>query len=163
MQHAEVTMDHTIGIGDYIIVNNLEDRLITHALGSCVAVVFYCSRSKIGGMIHIALPKSRNERDAIDKPAYFADSGLKLMFDQIHKINKLSFNEMDIIIVGGAESIRITDTFKIGPKNLEEVYQILGQKGLKYDNRETGGNNSRTIVMDLKTGLLSVRKQPLII
>lgn len=156
-------MDHTIGIGDYIIVNNLEDRLITHALGSCVAVVFYAPKSEVGGMIHIALPKSRSKDDERIKPAYFADIGMKMMFHHLQNKFDINLKDIKIMVVGGAESIRKTDTFKIGPKNLEEVINILNLKGLKFDKSETGGNISRTIVMDLKTGALSVRKQPLII
>jgi chemotaxis protein CheD len=156
-------MDHTIGIGEYIIVNNLEDRLITHALGSCVAVVFYAPKSEVGGMIHIALPKARDKDNERFKPGYFADVGLKLMFHQMQNKLKLNLNEIRITVVGGADSIRQTDTFKIGPKNLEEVFKILNHKGLNFDTNETGGHVSRTIVMELKTGILSVRKQPLII
>ena len=49
-------MNHIVGIGGIAIAVDEKDCIITHALGSCVAVTFYDNITKVAAMIHIALP-----------------------------------------------------------------------------------------------------------
>jgi chemotaxis protein CheD len=50
-----------IGIGEYIITDSTDETITTHALGSCVALILYCKKTKHTAMAHIALPKPSEE------------------------------------------------------------------------------------------------------
>ena len=75
-----------VGIGD-VTVSGGEKEIKTYALGSCVALVVWDSMLKVGGMVHVALPESEiNPEKARDKPGYFADTGLPVLFAELKKI-----------------------------------------------------------------------------
>lgn len=155
-------MDYIIGIGEYAIVSGFDDRIVTHALGSCVAVTFYCQTTKVGAMIHIALPKySGNHIDS--KPGYYADLGLPMLINQLKLKYNFDFDHAKINVFGGANSKRQVDTFMIGPRNLEEVNRILFEHKLTFDATKTGGYVSRTIELNLSSGIVNIKQQPLII
>lgn len=156
-------MDYNIGIGEYMISRRRGDRLITHALGSCVAVTFYLKDKNIGGMIHIALPKAKEAIVDVKKRSYYADVGLPLMINELKSKYGCNLNELDIRMFGGADSINPKDQFRIGEKNLLVVEAILKDYALKFDKTETGGVKSRTIEMDLQTGVIKIRKQSIVI
>ncbi len=48
----------TVGVGDLKIANS--PKIIKTSLGSCMGVVLYDSINKIGGLLHLMLPK-RND------------------------------------------------------------------------------------------------------
>ena len=59
----------TVGISDMKILKN-EGTLITYALGSCIGICVYDETNKLGGMVHIMLPRSlRKPGDNIYKYA----------------------------------------------------------------------------------------------
>ena len=59
-----------IGIGDYGASRTYGDKLITYALGSCVALVLTDPRSGVTGMAHIALPKPGKDNKNRPAPGY---------------------------------------------------------------------------------------------
>ncbi len=66
-----------VGIGEWIVSNDPREAIKTFALGSCVAVVIYDVRLRVGGMIHIALPDaSIDPARAAIRQGYFATSVL---------------------------------------------------------------------------------------
>ena len=77
-----------VGIGEFSASSDIDSVIKTYALGSCVAVIFYDSVNKVGGMIHIALPDSEiNMEKAERHPAYFANTGLPLLFKKMNECN----------------------------------------------------------------------------
>ena len=55
-----------IGIGDMKVLRQ-EGTLITYALGSCIGITLYDPVIKLGGLLHVMLPKAgaQARRDAI--------------------------------------------------------------------------------------------------
>ncbi|GAB1483918.1 hypothetical protein MASR2M78_27350 [Treponema sp.] len=47
-----------VGIGEWAVSKSIDDVIKTYALGSCVAVIIYDAKAKVGGLIHVALPDS---------------------------------------------------------------------------------------------------------
>ena len=62
-------------------VGKSPDVLITIGLGSCVGIALYDDISKVGGLIHIMLPKSNDTENL--KPAKYADTGIPLMIEKM--------------------------------------------------------------------------------
>src|SRR5690606_5547237 len=68
-----------VGIGEFAIAHGGTDVLVTHALGSCVAVCIYDPEADVAGMLHVLLPDSRiSPQRASEQPAAFADTGVPL-------------------------------------------------------------------------------------
>jgi len=70
-----------VGIGEFAVSNDRESQIVTHALGSCVAICLWDPVAGVGGLIHILLPDSLiNPPRALQQPAAFADTGIPLLF-----------------------------------------------------------------------------------
>jgi chemotaxis protein CheD len=80
-------MRYDIGIGHLKTSSTQGDEIKTYALGSCVAVILYDRKTKIAGMIHIALPESAVNTDkAKSLPGYFVDTGLPLLLKEFKEL-----------------------------------------------------------------------------
>ena len=73
-------MKKIVGVGDLKISSNINDTIITHALGSCLGITAYDPIYKIGGMVHVMLPLSKADPEkAKAKPAMYVDTGFSLL------------------------------------------------------------------------------------
>jgi chemotaxis protein CheD len=155
-------MDKIVGIGEGIISNDEKDTIKTFALGSCVAITVYCSLNKIAGMAHVVLPSfDKPSRDSSNmNPYYYAATAVPFLINEICTNYGCFRNKLRIKLFGGANSIRINDTFKIGQKNIAVVKKILTDLNLLYCDKETGGTFSRTVYIDVSTGNTSVIVYP---
>lgn len=155
-------MDLIIGMGEYI-VTDAEDAIIrTFALASCVAVTVYSPTKKAAGMIHIVLPAPLHDRDGISRPGYFAETGIPLLLDAMFTQYGCSREELQVQMYGGSESKLSLDIYNIGKKNIDTVKRKLLEMGLKVQKTDLRGNDSRSISMEAKTGLVVVHRQPII-
>ena len=149
------------GIGELIFSQNADDILKTYALSSCVAVIVYNPLKKKAGLIHIALPNHENIEVIKKRPYYFANTGVPLLIDGMCQKYGCYKDDLKITLIGGAMSKRIDDIFNIGIKNLQMIKKILNNYNLKYQATEIGGMLSRTVEIDVATGLIEVYSQPI--
>lgn len=156
-------MQKIVGIGEMVVSNNIEDTIKTFALASCVGVVAYSSYKKVGGMIHIALPKPPNGKEGDARCCYYASTGIPRFINLMCKNYGCIKEELTISIYGGANSIRSNDIFNIGRKNLKAVRNILNEMNLKFNDIETSRNVSRTIELNVFNGMVKVVYQKIII
>ena len=71
----------TVGIADCRTSGNDGDCLVTHALGSCIAVGIHDPVAAVAGLLHIMLPESSLDRaKASVQPFMFADTGIPALF-----------------------------------------------------------------------------------
>ena len=146
-----------VGMADYK-VGRSPSILISYGLGSCIGVSLYDPVSKIGGLLHIMLPDSRQAR-ASDNPAKFADTGLPLMLNDVlaQGANK---SRLVAKLAGGAQMFAFanaTDIMKVGTRNVEAVKQVLRTMGIKLLAEDTGGKYGRTVQIDLSNGVYKVK------
>ena len=91
-----------VGIGDMGIATGPEGVIVTHALGSCVAVCIYDPLSRTGGLLHFLLPESRiNPSRAHGQPCAFADTGIPMFFQAAFG-RGLVKRSCQVKLVGGA-------------------------------------------------------------
>ena len=144
-----------VGIGD-IIVSSGDDEIKTYALGSCVALVVWDKSIRAGGMIHIALPEGNiNPDKARDKPGYFADTGLPILFNELKKIGA-NRRSCWVKLIGGSSILDENNTFDIGRRNSLAVKKYLWKIGLALTAEDIGGNISRTVGLKLPLGELTI-------
>lgn len=146
-----------IGMGEIIVSSSPRDVLTCIGLGSCIAVSAYDRVSKVGGMIHIVLPKHHSDNPA--EFSKFADTGVPLMLARVIQ-NGGNKDRLIVKIAGGAQmtvSPGLKDTFKTGEKNLVNILAALEKVNVGLAAADVGGTLGRTIRMDIATGIVTVK------
>lgn len=145
-----------VGVGAYA-VGGAPDELVTYALGSCIGVVAYDPISKAGGLWHVMLPDSKvNPERAEREPGVFADSGVQPFFEALAQAGASS-RRMRIWLAGGSDSAQLGLRFEIGKRNLLAVRRQLWLRGHLVEGEDCGGQQSRTLRLDLGSGRVQVR------
>lgn len=133
--------------------------LKTTGLGSCVGIVLFDQKNKIGGLAHIMLPSSKLATNEQINSAKYADTAVPILLDSM--LN-LGAERRSIIgkLVGGAQMFQFksaNDMLRIGPRNVEASKLILKNLGIPIIAEDTGGSYGRTIELDVNTGVLQIR------
>lgn len=149
--------DIHVGIGEYKIALS-PNRLVTLGLGSCVGVSLWDPLTKIGGLLHIMLPNSRDFTKIV-KPEKYADLGIPLIISNLVR-QGAGQNRMIAKLVGGAQMFTGADKkqlFNIGERNIEMSRKILKEITIRITAEEVGGNKGRTMYLDTATGEVLIR------
>jgi chemotaxis protein CheD len=146
----------TVGIGELAVSDQPGAIIVTHALGSCIAVCLWDPDRRIAGMIHVLLPESRiNPQRAAEQPAAFADSGIPMLFQAAYKLGAVK-SRLRVRLVGGAEVAGEGGTFNIGRRNLLATKNVLWRNGVLIEKEEVGGRTVRTVHLAVGDGRLDV-------
>lgn len=132
--------------------------LISYGLGSCVGISLYDPQTKVGGLLHIMLPDSKQSR-ATDNPAKFADTGIPLMLDEVIKLGAVR-SRLVAKLAGGAQMFAFanaTDVMRVGVRNVAASKEILQKLGIRIVGEDTGANYGRTVQIDLGNGVYTVK------
>ena len=153
---------HVVGIGEFAVSTGREDVLVTHALGSCIAVCIWDPTTLVAGLLHLLLPDSRiNPQRAKEQPAAFADTGIPLLFQSAYA-KGLQKNRCLVRLVGGAEVAGSGATFDIGKRNILATKNILWRNGVLIKGEDVGGKAVRTVnffAADGRVQITSAREQ----
>ncbi|OEU80465.1 MAG: chemotaxis protein CheD [Desulfobacterales bacterium S5133MH4] len=146
-----------VGISDLKVSGNVEDVLITYALGSCVGVMVYDSIVKVGGLLHYMLPDSSIDGNKAQKnPAMFADTGIPLLFKSCYKLGAEK-KQMIIKIAGGAGIPDDMNYFRIGQKNITALRKMFWTNNVVIDAEDIGESHNRTVQLHISTGKVLVK------
>ncbi len=145
-----------VGIGEFAVSNKKEDVIITHALGSCIAVCVWDPTNFVAGLLHFLLPDSRiNPTRAKDQPAAFADAGIPLLFQTAYKYG-LQKNRCIVRLAGGAEVAGHGASFDIGKRNILAAKNLLWRNGVLIKAEDVGGKAVRTVNLYVADGRLQI-------
>jgi chemotaxis protein CheD len=150
-----------IGIGDVKASNIPGSVLKTFALGSCIGVAILAPRPQTGtrpvaGLLHLALPDSSiNQKLALEKPAYFADTGIPLLIKKMLD-HGCQYSDLTIKIAGGANIMDPENRFNIGGRNAIAVKKLLWRYRLGAIAEDIGDSISRTMTVDLNAGRMTI-------
>jgi chemotaxis protein CheD len=149
--------DLIVGISDIKITNNLDDVIITYALGSCIGIVVYDPVAKVGGLLHYMLPDSTlDDKKAREKPAMFADTGIPLLFKSCYAMGAEK-KRMIVNVAGGASILDDANFFRIGQKNITAMRKIFWKNNVMIKAEDTGANYNRTLRLEMMMGKVFVR------
>ncbi len=150
-----------VGIADMVVSRGPDELLVTYALGSCLGIVIHDPVAKVGGLLHAMLPSSGvNTERAIANPARFVDTGVPALFKQAYRLGAVK--ERIIVKVAGGASMSNNDendSFQIGKRNLIALKKLLWKNGVLLRSLETGGNVSRTVSIEVGSGITIVKVQ----
>lgn len=123
-------------------------------LGSCVALCLWDARARVGGMNHYLLPG-----DGLNPPEDLTNGRLAnqtLLFEMLK--NGATLQTLQGAVVGGGQLFPENDIFAIGANNAAVAEFILGQYRVPMVFQRVGGQLSRSVEMDVLSGLLTVRE-----
>jgi chemotaxis protein CheD len=142
----------TVGIGDCKVSNDPSDTIVTHALGSCIAIMLYDPMAKVAGLLHYMLPESDIDRDrATKQPFLFADTGIPLLLENARRLGAVKGRSV-VMAAGGAQMLDPNGAFNIGQRNHVAMRKICRKAGIIVHKEEIGGTSSRTVRVSVSNG-----------
>jgi len=147
-----------IGIGELVITTNPEAEIVTHALGSCVAVCLWDPVTHVAGMLHFLLPEATlNPERAAKQPATFADTGIPLLFQAAYRAGAVKAR-LRVHLLGGAAITAGSGGLDVGRRNGLMAKKLLWQNGVLVKGESLGGTDSRTVSLWAADGRVQVTR-----
>jgi chemotaxis protein CheD len=141
-----------VGVGGLGVTAVPGGEVKTMALGSCVAVMLWDPIRRLAGMVHVAMPSSKIDRQrALTLPGYFADTGIMALVRGLEG-HAWRGERLLVKLAGGAQVLDPNNVFAIGRRNIAAVRQLLDQAELQVTSEELGGNISRTVTLYVDDG-----------
>lgn len=147
-----------VGIGEFAVSSDDAQTIVTHALGSCIAVCIWDQKAVVGGLLHFLLPDAAvNPERARTQPATFANTGLPLFFQAAYAVG-LDKKRCRVRLIGGAEIAGLggANSLNVGKRNLLAARNILWRNGLLIESEATGGTIPRSVALHVGDGKIDV-------
>lgn len=143
--------DILVGIGDFKISN--APNILKTNLGSCVGLTLYNPHKKIGGLLHVLLPRApKNKGENLSK---YADTGFEQFLKELKK-KGCDISKLEAKVFGGAHVIKAIKT-RVGDENLAVIKEMLKKNRIRIKAERTGGDRGYLIWLDLSTGKVTCR------
>lgn len=135
------------------ISNQPGDRIVTHALGSCLGIAVYDPQATAGGILHVMMPVSSiNPDKAKINPYMFVDTGLPAFFKKLYTLG-CEKKRLVVKVAGGANVQNSdSDRFAIGKRNYIMLKKVFWKNGVLIDSEDVGGHTARTMYIEIGTG-----------
>jgi len=140
-----------------------EKTRIRTLLGSCVAVTLWHPKLRIGGMAHYMLPQRPTR--ATDQPldGRYADE-VMLMFQRELQGTRTRPAEYQVKLFGGGRMFASVAKAKrhvdVQDRNIDIGRQLMSQHGFRVLAEDLGGDGHRSVVFDLWSGDVWLKKSP---
>ncbi|OPA77617.1 chemotaxis protein CheD [Paenibacillus selenitireducens] len=147
-----------VGMADLNVVQG-SGIIRTTGLGSCVGLTLYDPAAHIVGMAHVMLPSSETAREGQLNLMKYADTAIPMLLEKIDRLGGIR-RRLVAKMAGGAQMFAfnsMSDTMRIGPRNVENCKEMLKQFSIPLLAEDTGGNYGRTVEMNCQTGILHIR------
>jgi chemotaxis protein CheD len=147
-----------IGIGEFAITTRPDAEIVTHALGSCVAVCLWDSVTHVAGMLHFLLPEAAVNPDrAAKQPATFADTGIPLLFQAAYRAGAVKAR-LRVQLLGGAAITGGPGGLDVGHRNGLIAKRLLWENGVAVTAESLGGTDARTVSLSAAHGRVLVTR-----
>ncbi|MFW5971998.1 MAG: chemotaxis protein CheD [Bacillota bacterium] len=135
-------------------VGKSPEVIITIGLGSCIGIALYDNITKIGGLIHIMLPKNKKGL----KPTKYADTGIPYLINKMLKTGAMK-NNITAKIAGGASMFSSAGdlNIQVGQRNIEAVFESLKENSIEIVGEDLGEDYGRTMIFDTVDGNVLIR------
>jgi len=140
-----------VRVADYAVARG--DAVITTlGLGSCVAIVLYDARARVGGLAHVLLPTESMSRDTTNK-AKFPASAVPLLVSEMTKLG--ARGPYTAKLVGGASmfgALLPVGGVNMGERNVEAARRALVTAQVSIVAQDTGGDYGRSVYLHVGDG-----------
>jgi len=151
-------MQVVVGVSEWAVSASADDVLVTYSLGSCIGLGLYDPEVGAGGLLHAMMPVSTiDPRKAKDKPAMFVDTGIATLLKAMFALGARR-RSLIATVVGGANQLDGGQLFRIGERNYTVARRMLWKNEILIAAEDVGGTQSRTIHLDLASGMTLVKR-----
>lgn len=123
--------------------------LKSNAIGSCVVVVAFDLKKKIGGIAHIMLPGKAPRKKGVQTFRY-AKNAIDELLEGMRK-NGSTLANIKVSLVGGSNVLQRDDD-TIAQANIDSVLEIINNNKIEIVAKSLGGVLRRTVIFDLGSG-----------
>ncbi len=124
------------------------------AIGSCIVVAAYDSKTQTGGMAHIMLPHQAPQKAPI-KTRYAHNAIVELRRQMIEE--GVNPDDIEVCLIGGGNVLKKeNDTICI--PNIESATQILKEHNIPIRASVVGGTERKNAFVDITKGTISYTK-----
>lgn len=141
-------------MGEMIVSATPSDELIALGLGSCIGLAIVDQSAGVAGLAHIVLPESHGSVGP--HLGKFADTAVPELLRRMRKAGAVE-RRMAVALVGGARMFEMSGGLDIGARNEQAVTESLRDHRLTPKVTETGGNQGRTVQVEVGAGRISMR------
>ncbi|HBS04650.1 MAG TPA: chemotaxis protein CheD [Leptospiraceae bacterium] len=130
---------------------------IRTTLGSCVGIVLYSAKKKIGGVSHVLLADPPAGR--IVQRGKYARTAIDMLLADLQKLG-IEASELSARIFGGASMFDAMNSAffnNIGQSNVTATRETLEARKIPIVEEDVGGNLGRTITLYLDDGRVLLR------
>jgi chemotaxis protein CheD len=133
-------------------------HLLKTLLGSCVAITLWHPTRQVGGMCHYLLP-SRARRAGEPLDGRYGDEAVDTLVMAIGKVG-VKTSEFICHLYCGADTMPSGAQVKlnVGERNIEQAWELIDKYGFQIDGIDVGDNVPRNVSIDLRTGLVDIRR-----
>ena len=152
---AGQTEERTVGVAQCAVLRG-SGALVTHGLGSCVAIVLYDPTARVAGLAHILLPNESYSRDR-SRPTKFADTAVPYLIDEMRRAG--AGRRLTARLIGGASmfgALLSTNGVNMGDRNVASARVALGRAGVVITGEDVGGDFGRSISVSVADGAITV-------
>ncbi len=132
-------------------------RLAT-LLGSCVAVVIWHPKRRLGGMCHYLLPTRGQPSKTFD--ARYADEAMALLHTRLLAIGTRP-QDYELRLIGGGNMFPSSGRSRHatpGPRNIDAGLALAARYGFRIHAQDLGGAIHRFVRFDIASGHVHVRR-----
>ncbi len=146
MANMKPAVQPSIRMGEMSVAGEGEE--LRTLLGSCLGLVLYDRRLKLGGLAHIVLP---NAPGTVERPGKFVDTAIPAL---IEEMRRLAARELKLTakIAGGASMFATTVATNIGQQNIESCERLLKHLRIPIIARDCGGGQGRRMTLKTSDG-----------
>jgi chemotaxis protein CheD len=147
----------SVGIAEMQIAQ-APDTLISYGFGSCIGIAIFDPNAKIGGLVHAMLCASGGNTPP-GNPLKYVDSAVDVVLSELLDAG-CSRGALLAKMAGGAHMFECSSSetgSNIGERNAEAARKKLEELGIPLVAEDVGGVYGRTIELDPRDGVLTVR------
>lgn len=143
-----------------------EPALVSTLLGSCVSVVMFAPRLRIGAICHGLLPVCRDNANCqctseCGDGFRYVSCSIRLMLDRFRNAG-VGSRELEVKLFGGSDMFALEGNERgkqgVGRQNVEIARQILDEEGIRVMAADTGGARGRKIYFYTHTGEVLMKR-----
>jgi chemotaxis protein CheD len=143
----------TVRMGEIAVSGQVGAELVALGLGSCIGLAIVDRVAQMAGLAHIVLPESREEPRA---PGKFADLAVPELTRRLRQLGGVQ-GRFEAALVGGAKMFELEGGLDVGARNEHAVRMALATAGIAVHAARTGGQQGRSIRVDVGSGVVTVR------
>ena len=117
-------------IGEMVMSDKPTVILSVPNLGSCLGIIAWDPKRKLGAACHCLLPMSKtNPEKAANQPFSFVDTGFCSLLEMLIKAG-CNPKDLKIVVAGGSNMNDPDNVFQIGQKNITILRKLLWKNNL---------------------------------